>query len=51
VKDLDSRDVCDQVGMNLFEKTPLVWTKIGEWSEWEEEFGKRTAFAVIACLA
>ena len=51
VKDIDSWDVCDQVCMNLFEKTPLVWKKILDWSKREEEFVKRTAFALIACLA
>jgi 3-methyladenine DNA glycosylase AlkD len=51
VKDINSWDVCDQVCMNLFEKTPLAWTKIFDWSEREEEFVKRTAFALIACLA
>ena len=51
VKDIDSWDVCDQVCTNLFEKTPLAWKKIIDWSEREEEFVKRTAFALIACLA
>ncbi len=51
VKDINSWDVCDQVCMNLFEKTPLAWKKILEWSEREEEFVKRAAFALIACLA
>ncbi|MCD6567568.1 MAG: DNA alkylation repair protein [Dehalococcoidia bacterium] len=51
VKDINSWDVCDQVCMNLFEKTPLAWRKIIDWSEREEEFVKRTAFALIACLA
>ncbi len=51
VVDFDSWDVCDQVCMNLFEKTPLVWDKIREWAEREEEFVKRAAFALIACLA
>jgi len=51
VKEIDSWDVCDQVCMNLFEKTPLAWRKIGEWSKREEEFVKRVAFALIACLA
>jgi 3-methyladenine DNA glycosylase AlkD len=37
--------------MNLFEKTPLVWKKIADWSIREEEFVKRAAFALIACLA
>jgi len=39
------------VCMNLFEKTPLAWKKILDWSKREEEFIKRTAFALIACLA
>ena len=51
VKDLDSWDVCDQVCMNLFEKTPLAWKKIHDWSKRDEEFVKRAAFALIACLA
>ena len=51
VKGFDSWDVCDQVCMNLFEKTPLAWSKICEWAEREEEFVKRAAFALIACLA
>jgi 3-methyladenine DNA glycosylase AlkD len=51
VQDFDSWDVCDQVCMNLFEKTPLAVKKIHDWSHREEEFVKRTAFALIACLA
>jgi len=51
VKDINSWDVCDQVCMNLFEKSPLAWKKILDWSEREEEFVKRAAFALIACLA
>jgi 3-methyladenine DNA glycosylase AlkD len=50
VKDIDSWDVCDQVCMNLFEKSPLAWKKIIDWSGREEEFVKRTAFSLIACL-
>ncbi|HEB29505.1 MAG TPA: DNA alkylation repair protein [Spirochaetes bacterium] len=51
VKDLNSWDVCDQVCMNLFEKTPFAWKKILDWSVREEEFVKRAAFALAACLA
>ena len=51
VKDFNSWDVCDQVCMNLFEKTPAARQKISEWAEREEEFVKRAAFALIACLA
>lgn len=50
VKDFNSWDVCDQVCMNLFEKTPLAWKKIADWSEREEEYVKRAAFALAACL-
>ena len=51
VKDFNSWDVCDQVCMNLFEKSPLALKKIHDWSQREEEFVKRTAYALIACLA
>jgi len=51
VRDFNSWDVCDQVCMNLFEKTPLAWKKLSEWSRREEEFVKRAAYALIACLA
>jgi 3-methyladenine DNA glycosylase AlkD len=51
VQDFDSWDVCDQACMNLFDKTPLVWKKIHVWSDREEEFVKRAAYALIACLA
>jgi 3-methyladenine DNA glycosylase AlkD len=51
VTGIDSWDVCDQVCMNLFEKSPLAWKKILDWSQREEEFVKRTAFSLIACLA
>ncbi|MDO8635264.1 MAG: DNA alkylation repair protein [Dehalococcoidia bacterium] len=51
VKDFNSWDVCDQVCDNLFQKTPLAWKKVIYWSERDEEFVKRAAFTLIACLA
>ncbi len=51
VRDFNSWDVCDQVCMNLFEKVPFAWEKALEWSEREEEFVKRAAFSLLACLA
>lgn len=51
VKDINSWDVCDQLCMNLLEKTHFALKKIKDWSKREEEFVKRTAFALIACLA
>lgn len=51
VNDIDSWDIGDQTCMNLFEKTPYAWKKIHEWSNCKEEFVKRTAYGLIACLA
>jgi len=51
VKDFNSWDVCDQVCMNLFDKSPLAWKKVYDWSRREEEFIKRAAYSLIACLA
>ena len=49
--DFDSWDVCDQVCMNLFEKSPLAWQKVEQWSGRKEEFVRRAAYALLACLA
>ena len=51
VEGIDSWDVCDQVCMNLFEKTRFARRKIVEWSEREEEFVRRAGYALLACLA
>ena len=51
VKEFDSWDICDQCCANLFDKTGLAYQKAVEWSGREEEFVKRAAFALMACLA
>ena len=51
VNGFDSWDVCDQCCMNLLDKTGFAYRKAVEWSNKEEEFGKRAAFAMMACLA
>jgi 3-methyladenine DNA glycosylase AlkD len=51
VKDFDSWDICDQMCMNLFDKTPFAYEKAVEWSSRNEEFVKRAAFAMMASLA
>ncbi len=48
VVDLNSWDVCDQVCLNLFDKTRYTEKKIHEWALREEEFVKRAAYAMIA---
>jgi len=50
VKDFNSWDVCDQVCMNLFDKSPFAIKKINEWADKDEEFVKRAAYATIACI-
>ena len=51
VKDFDSWDDCDQVCMSLFDKTPHAYKKAVEWSQRNEEFVKRAAYALMASLA
>jgi 3-methyladenine DNA glycosylase AlkD len=51
IKDFDSWDVCDQVCMNLFDKTPFAFKKAVEWTKRNKEFEKRAGFALMACLA
>ncbi|HQV26746.1 MAG TPA: DNA alkylation repair protein [Thermoflexales bacterium] len=48
--DFDSWDVVDQVCSNLFDKTPFARRKIQEWSTRSEEYVKRAAFVLIACV-
>jgi 3-methyladenine DNA glycosylase AlkD len=49
--EFDYWEICDQCCMNLFRLTPFAYQKIFQWSESEEEFKKRAAFALIAVLA
>jgi len=53
VKGINSWDVCDQVCMNLFEKSPLAWKKVTDWSKREEEFTKKGRLCALSlpCVA
>ena len=51
IKLFDSWDVCDEVCMNLFWRTPMAFRKAIEWSKREREFEKRAGFAMMAVLA
>lgn len=51
IKDFDSWDVCDQVSMNLFDRTDIAFEKAAEWSKRKPEFEKRAGFALMAALA
>lgn len=49
--DFDSWDICDQVCMNLFDRTPFALDCIYTWCDRKEEFVRRASFALMACLA
>ena len=51
VSGFDSWDICDQCCLNLFDKVRFIDKKIKNYANKKEEFVKRTAFALIACLA
>jgi 3-methyladenine DNA glycosylase AlkD len=46
--DFDSWDLCDQVCMKLFARTPFVDAKMKKWAKDKREFVRRAAFATIA---
>ncbi len=49
--EFDYWEICDQCCMKLFRMTPFAYQKVFKWSESQEEFNKRAAFALIAVLA
>lgn len=51
VRGFDSWDLCDQVCMNLFDKTPFAFEKAKEYAQKGKEFVKRAGFALMAALA
>jgi len=51
VNSFDSWDVCDQICGSVFWKVIFINKKIFELSRKKPEFVKRTAFALMACLA
>jgi 3-methyladenine DNA glycosylase AlkD len=46
--EFDSWDLCDQVCLKLFVRTPYVTEKVRRWAADEREFVRRAAFALIA---
>ncbi len=50
-RDFDNWGVCDTVCFVLFDRTPHAWRKIAPWTRRRDEFQKRAAFALLACLA
>ena len=50
-RDFDNWGICDTVCFTLFDRTPHAWAKLAPWSRRRDEFEKRAAFALLACLA
>lgn len=50
IKGFDSWDVCDQVMMNLFYKSPIAYHKAVQWCNRDKEFERRAGFALMAVL-
>ena len=51
VRDLDSWDICDYCCGHFFDKTPIAYKKVREWTKSKELFVKRAGFSLIAWLA
>jgi 3-methyladenine DNA glycosylase AlkD len=51
VADFDSWDICDQATTSLFDRTKYAWPKASEWAQREEEWARRSGFALMAGLA
>jgi 3-methyladenine DNA glycosylase AlkD len=49
-RDFDNWGIVDTICFNLFDRTPLAWQKVAEWSTRKEEFVKRASFALLWAL-
>jgi 3-methyladenine DNA glycosylase AlkD len=49
--EFDNWAFCDAMCFNLFDRTPHAWDKVTQWSGSNEEFVKRTAFALVWSLS
>jgi len=49
--DFDNWGIVDTVCFKLFDQVPFAFGKVFEWAALNDEFGRRAAFALLACLA
>jgi 3-methyladenine DNA glycosylase AlkD len=49
--EFDNWAFCDAMCFNLFDRSPLAWSKVTQWSGKRGEFEKRTAFALLWSLS
>jgi len=50
-RDFDNWGICDTVCFKLFDQSPHAFDKVAQWAKRIDEFQKRSAFALLACLA
>jgi len=50
-RDFDNWGICDTVCFVLFDRTKHAFRKVEQWARLKDEYGKRAAFALLACLA
>jgi 3-methyladenine DNA glycosylase AlkD len=49
--EFDNWAIVDTACFKLFDRSPHAFARIGAWAELNDEFGRRAAFALLACLA
>ena len=49
--DFDNWAIVDTVCFKLFDQSPHAFARVGAWAVLNDEFGRRAAFALLACLA
>jgi 3-methyladenine DNA glycosylase AlkD len=50
-REIDNWGVCDTLCFKLFDQSAHAWEMVDRWADDPAEFVKRTAFALLACLA
>jgi 3-methyladenine DNA glycosylase AlkD len=50
-RDFDNWGICDTVCFKLFDQSPHALDRVAAWAERRDEFQKRAAFALLACVA
>jgi 3-methyladenine DNA glycosylase AlkD len=50
-RDFDNWGICDTVCFKLFDRVPHAFGRVAAWAKRKDEFQKRAAFALLACLA
>jgi len=49
--DFDNWGIVDTVCFKLFDRVPGAFVKVEQWARLNDEFGRRSAFALLACMA